>query len=354
MSAPKISVIVPVYNVANFLELALGSVLAQTEGDFEVIAINDASKDESLQVLQSIAARDPRVKVIDRAVNAGVSAARNLGLRQASGDWIAFLDGDDFLEPDAFKTWLQQAQADALEVLIGNGYRFFDSLEDKGGVLLHQQPWGQRLSGRQWVVDSVNKSEWPHYVWMQLLRRNFVEQHGLAFTENMVHEDIVWTVQVALQVQRVGFCEQPFYGYRLNANSIMGSASEASVVRRANGYISVIDFLLNEAFARNNDPPVKQALLRQGVQECRHLLGLMRKRLTNNDRKSELAVVVMEKRLVENLFPWVPSLSQFAVLIRLSWLLLKHLPERKSFSVYVVKLGLLWVAGKVSAATQRR
>ena len=80
----------------------------------------------------------------------------------------------------------------------------------------------------------------------------------------------------------------------------------------------------------------------------------MRKRLTNNDRKSELAVVVMEKHLLENLFPWVSNLSQFAVLIRFSWLLLKHLPERKSFSVYVVKLGLLWVAGKVSAATQRR
>jgi glycosyltransferase involved in cell wall biosynthesis len=354
MSTPKISVIVPVYNAASYLEMALQSVLTQSETDLEIIAINDASSDDSLQVLQTIAAKDARVRVLNRVENAGVSAARNWGLRQATGDWIAFLDGDDFLEPDAFKTWLQQAQAQSVDVLVGNGYRFSERTADREGALLSRQPWGQQLSGRQWVADAVRVDEWPHYVWMQLLRRDFVEQHGIVFRENMVHEDIVWTVMVALNAQRVGFCEQAFYGYRINVNSITGSATEASVVRRAQGYIAVVDFLLIEAFALNQEPVVQNALLHQAIQECGHLFGLIRKRLTNPTRKSELAVVVMDKRLMENLFPRVGTLSQFAVLIRFSWLLLKHLPERKSFSAYVLKLGLYWLSGKFSAAPQRR
>ncbi len=99
---PKVTVIIPVYNVAAYLPQCLDSVIAQTLDDIEIICVNDGSKDESLAVLNEYAAQDSRIKIIDKA-NAGVSAARNDGIAAAQGEYIAFLDGDDFLEPDCLE-----------------------------------------------------------------------------------------------------------------------------------------------------------------------------------------------------------------------------------------------------------
>lgn len=105
----KISIIVPVYNIEKYLERCLDSILAQTYTNLEVIAVDDGSKDGSLKVAQAVSERDSRVKVISK-VNEGVTKARLTGVAAATGDWIGFIDGDDFVDPDMFETLLSNAK----------------------------------------------------------------------------------------------------------------------------------------------------------------------------------------------------------------------------------------------------
>ena len=98
MPAPKISVIIPVYNVEEYLPVCLDSVLAQTFSDFEAVCVNDGSPDNSAAILEKYAKKDARIKVVSRP-NGGLSAARNTGLENACGEYIYFLDSDDYIHP---------------------------------------------------------------------------------------------------------------------------------------------------------------------------------------------------------------------------------------------------------------
>ena len=102
---PKISVIVPVYNTEKFLQRCIDSVLAQTYQDFELLLIDDGSKDSSDTICDEYAAQDTRVKVFHKE-NGGVSSARNVGLDNARGEWITFVDSDDYIEENYLQTFI--------------------------------------------------------------------------------------------------------------------------------------------------------------------------------------------------------------------------------------------------------
>ena len=110
---PKISIIIPVYNAEQYLEECLLSISQQTFGDFEIWAINDGSTDRSLEILKKYQAKEPRLQVIAQE-NKGVSAARNLGLENAQGDYITFVDADDTLPNDAFSEIISVSSVDLL------------------------------------------------------------------------------------------------------------------------------------------------------------------------------------------------------------------------------------------------
>ena len=119
---PLISVIIPVYNTEAYLERCLVSVLSNTYRDLEVICINDGSTDGSLEILNAFARQDERVTVIDKK-NGGLSAARNDGLRRATGEWIAFIDSDDWIHPRYFETFLSVAPDRSVDIVIGDMFR---------------------------------------------------------------------------------------------------------------------------------------------------------------------------------------------------------------------------------------
>ena len=119
----KVSIIIPAYNVAGYIEPCLDSVLAQTFGDFEVIAVNDGSSDNTGAVLDEYASRDARIKVIHKQ-NGGVSAARNDGISAASGEYFLFFDGDDFAEPYTIAELVQAMQEKGADVLLYGYHRW--------------------------------------------------------------------------------------------------------------------------------------------------------------------------------------------------------------------------------------
>ena len=129
---PKLSVIMPVYNTAKFLGRAIDSVLAQSFTDFELILVNDGSKDDSLAICRSYEQKDARVKVIDKE-NGGAGSARNAGVAASNGEFVAFPDSDDWIEPDAYAFCIEEMEAKHLDLLV---FGSFNTVYGDDGAVL--------------------------------------------------------------------------------------------------------------------------------------------------------------------------------------------------------------------------
>ena len=119
----KVSIIVPVYNIENYIRVCVESILAQTYESFELILVDDGSKDNSGILCDEYAAIDSRVKVIHKE-NGGVSSARNTGLQQAKGKWIMYVDGDDWIEPDMIESLIETAKATEADLVFGDFIKY--------------------------------------------------------------------------------------------------------------------------------------------------------------------------------------------------------------------------------------
>lgn len=288
-AAPEVSVIMPVHNGEKYLGEQLDSLLDDIQLSIEVIAIDDGSTDGSLAALRAYADNDPRLRVFSQA-NAGPGAARNAGLRVARGNWIAFADADDLLPATGLARWLQQAREQDVDVLIGNSYRFRDRPTFEAAVpFFVHQPWGRVTTGAAWITHCVHQNEWPHYVWLQLVRRAHIERHSLSFNPDILHEDVLWTTDLALTAQRMGFCQTPTYGYRRHAESIVFSSSQARRKLRGTSYLFIIKTLLNHAHRRDLPRHVRLALRRHVFHEVQCFIDLLRKDIDTPQIRKELA-----------------------------------------------------------------
>lgn len=288
---PDISLIIPVFNNEAFLKSSLASARAQEGVSLEIIIIDDGSTDASLSMIKAQAAEDPRIIVISQ-VNQGVSAARNAGLDRATGRWVAFLDGDDWLAPGSLAEWLQLAEKEQLECVICNGFSF--KVDDprpfydtQPRAILHKQPWGSIMTGAEWIAQSVRSREWPHYVWLQFCRRNVIEEARLRFRRDMIHEDIPWTIQLVLTVRRLGFSPAARYGYRRNPTSLTRSHNPDHVRHRIASYLKVGELL--QTLSSGQPPALRKALHTQILRELGHFLGLMRKGNVSRTDRSRFA-----------------------------------------------------------------
>lgn len=292
MDRPKISIVMPVYNAEAYLSVALESVFNQTETSLELIAVDDGSTDGSARILEEFAERDARLKVF-RQKNMGGSGGRNKGIENARGEWLTFLDADDYWLPNCLETWLRRAGADDLQMVIGNGFTFPNDPSaapkfNPKKVLLHRQPAERVMTGSEWIQRCVDAGEWPHYVWLQMVRLDVIEKLKLRFLSGRTHEDILWTAQVALGVERAGCCPEPLCGYRQNPNSVSRNPTEEASILRAESYLLVFGELT--AIAKASDSaPLRQALFRQVNREAGHFMGLIRKRIFTPHLRAQLA-----------------------------------------------------------------
>ena len=181
---PKISIIMPVYNVEGYVEQSMQSLLDQTERDIEIIAVNDGSTDASLEVLRKLAASDGRIKVLDQE-NAGPSAARNAGIRAATAPIIAFLDADDFFKPQTCERIVElfaEHEAEGIDVLTFGADCFPQEFTT---------PWYEdKLHPRDVVYDPFapdllfKESSRPFH-WRTAVRAGFLRENGIVFDESL-------------------------------------------------------------------------------------------------------------------------------------------------------------------------
>lgn len=221
MSKVKVSVVIPVYNVEKYLAQCVDSVLAQTWGDYEVILVDDGATDSSGAMCDEYAAKDSRIRVIHRP-NGGLSAARNTGLDAVNGEYVYFLDSDDYIEPTALADLVSAAAQEQADVVFFDGYVFFDECEEDDTVSRYERkaPYATE-NGRSMLHKQLLEDEYRTPVQFLFLRKDFLDAHSLRFLEGVIHEDELFTFLVYNADGRVAHCHKQLYARRIRPASIM-------------------------------------------------------------------------------------------------------------------------------------
>lgn len=221
---PRVSVVVPVYNVEPYLRKCLDSAVNQSLRDIEIICVNDGSTDGSAAIVAEYAARDARIRVLTQA-NAGLSAARNAGMRIAQGDYLAFLDSDDALALSALGELCAAADRLDLDVLYYDGETVFEStgLADQFSHFQYarKQVYPDAMPGGQLLAALVANDDYKPSACLQCLRRAYLQRIGLRFYEGILHEDNLFTLLGMLRAPRAAHINRPFYLRLIRAGSIM-------------------------------------------------------------------------------------------------------------------------------------
>lgn len=209
---PLISVIIPVYNVEKYLAQCLDSVIGQTYENLEIICVNDGSVDGSLGILREYERKDSRIKVIDKK-NEGVSIARNTGLDAAKGEYVHFLDSDDYIESSLYEEALTCFTPDIDVVWFEHIQRHED-----GSNWKHSWP----LSGVHTVSDDLLLASDVNAPWDKLFKMSCLRKHGIRFPEYIIYEDMAffWCLFMT-SVDKIFFLNKPLHHYRINNSSIM-------------------------------------------------------------------------------------------------------------------------------------
>ena len=231
---PQISVIVPLYNVERYIADAIRSLKAQSFGDFEAVLVDDGSTDGTVRAAVDAIGGDGRFTVVQQA-NRGPASARNRGLSQARGTYVAFLDADDAFAPKAFEKLHARAQADDLDYLDFSAHTvyedprlqrvrdesFYEGRRDIPGV----------LSGPELFCAFQRNREYCCALWLHFFKRALLEKEGLTLRDGMyVHEDELFSPLLIAQAQRAAFLNEPLYERRLREASLMtGSRGMRSV-----------------------------------------------------------------------------------------------------------------------------
>ncbi len=246
---PTLSVIVPCYNGEAFLARAMDSALAQSFRDLEIVLVDDGSTDGSPAMCDRYAAQDSRVHVIHQP-NAGLSAARNAGMAAARGDYIAFLDADDYLKPDAYETLFAAMTAHGADCACCGYVHVYDAGPD-GPAVPAPFPAGvyEGEALRDGIVlpllqDRLREGFFTGMVWRWIFSRKTVAEYELSFTDAYL-EDELFLIRYFSRPARLASVNEPLYCYYLNRHSITRSYN-ANMTEIYRHILSVKEALVEE------------------------------------------------------------------------------------------------------------
>lgn len=214
MTRPKVSIILPVYNVAPYLRQSLDSIIAQTLSDIEIICVDDGSTDESGQILDEYKEKDERIKVIHKK-NAGTGAARNDGLKIATGECIGFVDPDDWILPNMYERLYNLLQDKGLDIVMFTPDVYNDKTGKHEGFLYFQDSnFPKFLDDKVFNKDDISPFSYPMCVWNKLYRKRLFDENNIEFAEGLDFEDHKVIFKSLFTAKRIYFIREKLYVYR--------------------------------------------------------------------------------------------------------------------------------------------
>lgn len=212
----KVSIIIPVYNVAPFLDKCLSSCVNQTFQDIEIIVVNDGSRDESSQIIAAYAAIDDRIKVITKE-NQGLIYARKSGLEVACGEYVFHLDGDDYIEANAIEILYEEAIKQDADYVVANYY-------DVLGNERHEVWRNSRMKGLSGEAFFLCMLRGGYELWARLIRRSLCD--GIIYRPVVIGEDLFTTMQIVLKVKKPVVVDACLYNYVKRTGSLTNRNEE--------------------------------------------------------------------------------------------------------------------------------
>ncbi|WP_155962280.1 glycosyltransferase family 2 protein [Streptococcus ruminantium] len=195
MEKPMVSVVIPVYNAEKTIEKCLSSLMEQTVKNFEIIAINDGSSDNSLSILNNWAKKYSNIRVVDQE-NCGVAKTRNLGITLAESEYVMFVDNDDYFREDYIEIFFEEITRNNLDIVIG-GYQRVNS----SGKILH--------------TEVLSNTEWSKYIivapWARIYRKSFLLSNAITFFNYGLGEDVVFSIVAYSKTNKIKVI--PYVGY---------------------------------------------------------------------------------------------------------------------------------------------
>ena len=238
----KISIILPVYNTEAYLEQAIQSVLDQTYQNWELIAINDASTDGSLEILERYKKTERRVKLFDFEKNKGQGFVRNFGLNEAHGDYIVFLDSDDFLASKALEILNDNILKKPNTEVFVWGFTTCTAKGKKGKPNLPAKPKSKN-GETHFQLGMLSRKGCQPVAWVYAVKRSLIEKHDIKFAEGIYFEDIIFSTQILWCAKKVGVIKKPCYYYRKHQGSITGKASKQKIDDKFTAHVLIKTFL---------------------------------------------------------------------------------------------------------------
>lgn len=255
---PVLSIVVAVYNGEKFLPHFFDSLIAQKLENWELIVVNDGSKDDSESVIRQYEDKFENFKVLTQE-NGGVSVARNTGMAVATGKYITFPDIDDEIDARMYGRLLEIALAGDLDVATCNGtYVYTNGDAPKAIFPPNKVPSTGVITGHQWLQIGLSSRKFLHVTWLNLYRLSLIREHNFTFEPRLHHQDIPWTTEMLLVAKRVQFINEQYYEYLIHNQSVSHSLTgDERSVRKINTYLKILDMLMD--IYKRHPEEVKQA-----------------------------------------------------------------------------------------------
>ena len=246
-----ISVLIPVYNVEKYLHVSINSVLKQTYQDFEIICVDDASTDSSLQILEYFSKKDDRIKVFRNPSNKGLGFTRNRAMEEAEGEYILFLDSDDWISSNALEMLVEEAEKNNSEVVMFKAIVYYEEPHNFGMEAYYDMGLLNKFSGtvfNHWDFDKSRFFSIPIGACNKFYLKSFLDEYDIRFpNENYIHEDNPFYCKMFINAERISFLDEYFYNRRRRSDSIMALNNE-----RLFDNFKIVELVLN-VFLENRE-----------------------------------------------------------------------------------------------------
>ncbi|WHH57483.1 glycosyltransferase [Petroclostridium sp. X23] len=244
------TIIIPVYNVENYLKECLDSVIKQSYINLEIILIDDGSQDNSLQICNSYRKLDSRIKVISKK-NGGLSSARNTGLDNATGKFIMFLDSDDYIcDAFAIDNFVNIFHSTCCDLIYGTYSGFLEkdsediimNITDRKIELINPEIENKDSQGVLLLL--FRKKSYISSAATKIYKRDILDKNRIRFKQDIFHEDEEWTPRVILNSKKIHIYDKRFYKRRYRRDSIMTTKSEERILKRINDLLSIANQMI--------------------------------------------------------------------------------------------------------------
>lgn len=277
----KVSVIIPVYNVENYLRKCLNSLVNQTLKDIEIIVVNDGTTDNSQEIIDEYVKKYPKKVVSVIQENGGQGTARNTGLLHAKGEYIGYVDSDDYVEENMYEELYKKAKEEDSDIVIcGNNV-----VKENYDFLSKEEVDKEFLLGKM-------------AVWNKIYKKNIIVDNKIQFRSKVWYEDLDFTMKVYFSSKKISYVDKPLYNYLLREGSTMNNNNIKRNLELIEAFDSLIDYCKDKKIYNKAKDEIEFLCIYH-----MYIFAITRVLNTNNNYKAKIAIINKFRDYINSHFP---------------------------------------------------